>query len=624
MLLVALSLILTLFPPGTGAAAGDVPDETEPASGRASSAPVWPMQGFNAQHTGRCPYSTSDNPGQLKWQFKASDGFFGGPVIGADGTIFIGDLGGRFYGIAPNGTLKWTFKAAGRVMDCAALDSNGNIYFGTEYGVVHSLDPSGKQRWNFTLSAILHSSVIVGSDDTIYFGTFHGNLPDYLYALRPNGTVRWYSKLGAEVRDSTPAIGPDGTIYIGCVDNYTYAINPNGTPKWKFDCGDRVESTPMVGPDGTIYISAAGFLYALRPNGTVIWKSGIAGSLSLGADGTIYVSSWGSNFTAIAPNGTEKWRCHIEGQVSAAAISAEGRIYVGTGELLALDGNGRKLWGCDVGGVIDPGPAIGPDGTVYVAAGNDRVVAVGVPPPPSLRAPSPPRYLRNDNSVGHVDLSWDPPLSDGNSTIIAYSVYRGNSSQNMQLLGLASSGAEEYTDGSVQSGHTYYYLVTASNSIGESGNSSTIPVMVTAAPQPPANNTQPGRDTTPPVLTITYPANGTVIRDTEVTVRGYVSDNVGVSRVYVNNSLSSWMAHRSGSSWSASVQLRSGTNTINVTASDLSGNVANISVTVRREDPPEPVGLPTWAPPALAVSFAAAALLVGYYIFKPQRPRMPS
>ena len=37
---------------------------------------------------------------------------------------------------------------------------------------------------------------------------------------------------------SSPAIGSDGTIYVGSDDCKLYAINSNGTLKWSYTTGD--------------------------------------------------------------------------------------------------------------------------------------------------------------------------------------------------------------------------------------------------------------------------------------------------------------------------------------------------------------------------------------------------
>ncbi|MEF8847384.1 MAG: PQQ-binding-like beta-propeller repeat protein, partial [Candidatus Paceibacterota bacterium] len=51
------------------------------------------------------------------------------------------------------------------------------------------------------------------------------------------GTLKWKYKTGDSVY-SSPAISSDGTIYVGSHDDHLYAINPDGTLKWKIERGD--------------------------------------------------------------------------------------------------------------------------------------------------------------------------------------------------------------------------------------------------------------------------------------------------------------------------------------------------------------------------------------------------
>jgi outer membrane protein assembly factor BamB len=51
-----------------------------------------------------------------------------------------------------------------------------------------------------------------------------------------DGTEKWHFTTGGDVY-SSPAIGTDGTIYVGSNDNNLYAINPDGTYKWHFTTG---------------------------------------------------------------------------------------------------------------------------------------------------------------------------------------------------------------------------------------------------------------------------------------------------------------------------------------------------------------------------------------------------
>ncbi len=76
----------------------------------------------------------------------------------------------------------------------------------------------------------------------------------FLFAQTP-GTKKWEFQTGNDVW-SSPAIGSDGTVYVGSNDDKLYAINPDGTKKWEFQTGGSVGSSPAIGSDGTVYVGS--------------------------------------------------------------------------------------------------------------------------------------------------------------------------------------------------------------------------------------------------------------------------------------------------------------------------------------------------------------------------------
>jgi minor extracellular protease Epr len=86
-------------------------------------------------------------------------------------------------------------------------------------------------------------------------------------------------------------------------------------------------------------------------------------------------------------------------------------------------------------------------------------------------APSAPQNLKATAGDAKVTLSWSAPLSDGGSAVTNYKIYRGTTSGGKTEL-TTLGNVLTYTDTSVTNGQTYYYQVTAVNSIGESEKSS--------------------------------------------------------------------------------------------------------------------------------------------------------
>jgi len=126
-----------------------------------------------------------------------------------------------------------------------------------------SIDTSantGTLKWSYTTGNSINSSPAIGADGTIYVGSEDGNL----YAINPNGGLKWSYTTGSWI-ESSPAIGADGTIYVGSYDNKLYAINPNGTLKWSYTTGNYIFSSPAIGADGTIYVGSHDYnLYAIH------------------------------------------------------------------------------------------------------------------------------------------------------------------------------------------------------------------------------------------------------------------------------------------------------------------------------------------------------------------------
>ena len=81
--------------------------------------------------------------------------------------------------------------------------------------------------------------------------------------------------------------------------------------------------------------------------------------------------------------------------------------------------------------------------------------------------PSPPRSLGTSVGNAQATLTWSAPLSDGGSTITNYRIYRGTAS-NAETLLTTIGNVLAYTDSVVTNDRTYYYQISAVNSIGES------------------------------------------------------------------------------------------------------------------------------------------------------------
>ncbi len=247
-------------------------------------------------------------------------------------------------------------------------------------------------KWSYTTGGSIMSSPAIGADGTIYVGSHD----DKLYAINPDGTEKWSYITGDSVYIwSSPAIGADGTVYVGIDEGLEsdegklLAINPDGSLKWSYTTGGRVYSSPVIGVDGTVYVGS-GYpddcnLYAINPNGSLKWVyttgAYVPSSPAIGVDGTVYVGSYDHKLYAINPSGTKEWEYATGDWVlSSPAIGADGTVYVGSydGKLYAINPGGSLKWAYTTGidDYVHSSPAIGADGTVYVGSGFGKFCAI--------------------------------------------------------------------------------------------------------------------------------------------------------------------------------------------------------------------------------------------------------
>lgn len=290
-------------------------------------------------------------------------------------------IGRTTYSTADNpGLEKWRFQIYISGVDSGAAVTNDNtIIFGSKDSRVYALYPNGTLKWKYKTSEPIHSTPAIAADGTIYIASCDW----YLYALHPTGNLKWRVSL-QDLSFSSPVLADNETIYIGTVEGKLFAVNPNGTVQWCYNLMSDIYRDAAVGADGTIYVGTwNNYFNAINPNGTLKWQfptgNHVKGVPSVAPDGTIYFGSWDGYLYALYPNGTMRWRCRVgSGTETTPAIAADGTIYVGGDALYAVYPNGTMRWTFYLGAerhIFRSCPAIAAEGTIYVGVNIGNGVA---------------------------------------------------------------------------------------------------------------------------------------------------------------------------------------------------------------------------------------------------------
>jgi len=249
------------------------------------------------------------------WRFPLVHPVNGGPMVGEDGTIYIGDVSSQpnqavLYAINPDGSQKWSadFDSSDGCYTTPALDRDGKqVYITPGNWYLHAVDAvNGSKIWRYRSSAAFNiqysSPSVLGS--MIFFGDL-GNLSGYAYwyCIGKDGSLKWRIQTANSIQN-TASFGLDNTIYFGDNDGVLRAVDTLGNLKWQRSFGCDI-SDPVVDANNRILIGTeGGYLYLLDgSSGSIIQQIYLShGNLSTpipGPDGQVYVIGGGGDLICL-------------------------------------------------------------------------------------------------------------------------------------------------------------------------------------------------------------------------------------------------------------------------------------------------------------------------------------
>lgn len=197
-----------------------------------------------------------DRNGRQAWATTPTGGVGGGLAADKSGNVYSGSTGTNGFAVSKDGKVSTSYMGAGYGANgtCPAIDESGNIYLALNNGSIGTLvsyNAQGIKNWEFaTTGSISQGGPAIGTDGTIYIGSTGGKL----YAVSKGGSQKWTYTNAYDIT-CVPAIDSEGYIHFTDEGGYYRILDAAGTMKEQVKLGTKIWSSPVISEYGIIFVS---------------------------------------------------------------------------------------------------------------------------------------------------------------------------------------------------------------------------------------------------------------------------------------------------------------------------------------------------------------------------------
>ncbi len=272
---------------------------------------------------------------------------YGTPLVGDDGTVYVGCDAKRMVAVAKSGSIAWKLDVEGEADVAPAFVDGGRLAFAAG-PVLYVVSTSGVVSARYRAKKKIFTAPAIAADQTIYFGS----QDRHAYAVSPDGRLKWSVDLGADV-DGGPAVADDGDVYFGTDGGAVFRLRPgDGSVVARTDVGGHVRGAISVARDGGLLVG----VYGPRAGLLRLVRGAVVGA-----------------FRVPGPSSREF------GVHGGALEDSEGTLVFGAQDdaVYAIERGGRVRFRVDRGADVDAPVTLASDGGLIVAADDGRVAELG-------------------------------------------------------------------------------------------------------------------------------------------------------------------------------------------------------------------------------------------------------
>lgn len=231
---------------------------------------------------------------------------------------------------------------------------------------------TGKLKWRYLTGDDVEGAAYVadidgdGEKEAVF-----GSWDDYVYCLKPDGTLKWRRNVGGDVTAGGWVvfdIDNDGKLEVLAINHYgntLYCLNSDGTVRWTYTTGNTLNGMSCaiydVDGDGDLEIlfgSVDHFLYCLKTDGTLKWRYKSEGMIEYSSPAVADIDGDGeveilfgtfaiyageiNKIYCLKPDGTLKWSYLTGGDIRGLAVydvDGDGKL-----EVLAVSYEDKYLY----------------------------------------------------------------------------------------------------------------------------------------------------------------------------------------------------------------------------------------------------------------------------------------